>query len=321
MELSICSVSFKTASEIRWNVALSKRMNPEPDLHWLAAENTPADFSERLSETEKDIAVIPGAGAGHTPTYHHTIALGNAISRATTRFILILDPDFFVITTEWAGRMIRHMLSNELSILGVPWHPRQSEKYRYFPAVHCSLFDTERFPKGSIDFLPDYPNGASDPNWPHGFVKDESYFCEKPISRLLARIPAFRSRRHFYTDTGSRLFKRHVLDPRVTFELIDPVYDAARHREKFPWRSLLIEKALPDELCYLPKHYRNTRDDAFLHRYATEPVPADWEEFTWGGAPFGFHMRRNNNLGRRSRREELDLAGRILDSVRRSDNA
>jgi len=318
MELSICSVSFNSATELKRNIAISKFLNTETDLHWIIAENTPANTATPLSESVKDATVITGAGAGHSPTHHHTIALGKAIARATTRFILILDPDFFIVKNEWAAHMIRHMVSNKLSILGVPWHPKLLGKYRYFPAVHCSLFDTERFPQNNIDFRPDYPDGNSDPAWPGGYDPDQNYFAEKYISRLLSKLPFMKPRRQFYTDTGGRLFKRYIQDPAVSFELIDPIFDPSQYRRHFRWTTNLFEKLLPDELCYLPKHYRNMSDAGFLQRYVAESVPDDWQEFSWDGSPFGFHMQRTNNPNKRSREEELELLSRILEAVQRS---
>lgn len=318
-ELSICSVSFKHSAEVRRNIALSKRLNAKTRMHWIVAENSPTDSLDRLTEHAGDVTVIPGAGGGHSPTYHHTIALGNAIGHATTRFILILDPDFFVIRNEWAMHMIRHMLSNKLSVLGVPWHPKLPDKYRYFPAVHCSLFDTERFPKGGIDFRPDYPDGTSDPAWPGGYDEDgdDNYFHVKLPARVLSKLPMLKARRRFYTDTGGRIFKRYARDPAfaLSYETIDPVYDPSRYRKQFRWTTNIIEKLLPDELCYLPKHYRNTRAMAFLHKWVAEPIPDDWQEFIWNGLPFGFHMQKTHHSSTRPRLEELKMLDCILGSI------
>lgn len=318
MELSICTVSFNSASEIKWNIALAKRLNAKTALHWFVAENSPPDSPERLAETDIDATIVPGATGGHVPTYHHTIALANAISRARTRFVLVLDPDFFVVKNEWAIEMIQHMLANKLSILGVPWHPKLLGKYRYFPAVHCSLFDTERFPIGSIDFRPDYPDGNADPAWPAGYDTRASYFTRRSFTRLLSKLPLMEPRRHFYTDTGGRLFKRYVRDPSVSYEVIDPVHDPTRYRRDFHWSTKVLEKILPDELCYLPKHYRDTRDAGFLHKYVGDSVPDSWQEFIWRGAPFGFHMQRTADTSSRSRQDEVAVVGRIIEFVQRS---
>lgn len=312
MNLTICSVSYNSAVELLSNIGLCNRLNPTCPPQWVIADNSPANSPERLTQTLENVTVVPGAGAGHTAHFHHTIALADAIERAETRFILILDPDFFIIYENWVAQMIAHMLESRLAILGVPWHPLRIDKYRYFPAVHCALFDTNLLPKQEIDFRPDYSNGEDDPEWPEGYSNEENFFAINPVTPWLAKLPPFRHRRTYYTDTGGRLFKKFVKDHHIAFELIEPVYDPAAHASGLTAKTRLLEKLLPDELCYVPKHYRSTAGKSFLQMWLNEPRPLEWEEFIWRDAAFGFHMRRNVKADQRSHEHERRIAKEVL---------
>jgi hypothetical protein len=212
--------------------------------------------------------------------------------------------------------MISYMINKHLAILGVPWHPRRTDKYRYFPAVHCSLFDTDRIAKSDIDFCPDYPNGSDDANWPNGYVEDENFFAVNPISTWLARFNIMKARRVFYIDTGSRLFKKHIKNSSTKFEIIDPVYSPVDHSEGLSSMTRILEHFLPDELCYIPKRYKDNSTQHFTDRYLGKPIPSQWEEFVWQSRPFGFHMRRNAKASERSKQVESDFAVQILEAIR-----
>ena len=316
MELSICTVSFWNATEIAWHVDLARQLNPDVRLRWIIVDNAPGEASAPLRALAGEVSLLAGVEPIHTPHYHHTLALARAIEQADTRFVLVIDPDFFVVREGWASTMMAHMQAQELAILGVPWHPRRTDKYRYFPAVHCALFDTERFPRTEIDFQPDFPNGDNDPTWPRGYLPEENYFTVNPLSRLLARLPPLRVRRVFYIDTGSRLYKKYIRDRSLAFELIEPVYDPSRHSVTLKGSTRWLERLLPDELCYVPKYYRDTHDRGFIQGYTDQPIPTEWEEFIWQDRPFGFHMRRNAHVEQRSKEEEKAVAGKIVANIR-----
>lgn len=246
MEITVCTVSFNSAIEVQNNVNLGRRLNPGCRVRWIVADNSPEDSPECLHGEIDDVDVIPGAGPGYTPHYHHTAARAKTIALSRTRFVLVLDPDFFIIRQNWASDMVAHMQARGLAILGVPWHPQRTYKYRYFPVVHCALFDTSKFPKEEIDFRPDYPNGSDDPAWPGGYQEEGACFTVNPLTQLLTKLPSMKSRRTFYIDTGGRLYKKYVKDRTKRFELIDPVGIPSRglNEEDAPARAFAARRAL-----------------------------------------------------------------------------
>ena len=313
--LTVCTVSFNSAPYLRLNRRLGKALNPTADLRWIVAENSPADSSARLEHGEPGFDIIQGAGPGHIASYHHTLALRSCIERADTRFVLVLDPDLFVIRRDWVATMLAHMQTRGLAILGVPWHPQSKGKYRYFPAVHFSIFDTAKFDKAAIDFLPDYPDGEHDPRWPEGWHPDRDYFALSTMARWLARLPQLKARRRHYTDTGSRLYKKFVTGDAIRFEVLDPVFDAERERQRLSRAGRLLERVLPDELCYVPKGYDGANNAPFLSGIAGGETPKAWEQFLWQSAPFCFHVRRNLGPAQRGLGNELEIAERIVDAL------
>jgi len=143
--VTVCTVSFHNAPHLRLNWMLADALNRDgSEIRWVVAENTPSGSKDRLTADDSRFKVIEGVGPEHVPNFQHTIALHKCFEFVTTRFLLVLDPDFYLVRPQWVDAVTRHMLSHDLAFFGVPWHPRFSDKYRYFPAVHCFFVDLDR---------------------------------------------------------------------------------------------------------------------------------------------------------------------------------
>ncbi len=320
--MTICSVSFYGGNFIRLNELLVRNLNPDAHFRWIVAENTPKGTPGRLEPNGESMLVIEGVGSGHLPMYHHTLALAKCIERADTRFIAVIDPDLYVIRRSWISDILSHMVERELALIGVPWHPYSRGKYRYFPAVHFSVFDLKRFNRCDIDFRPDFPNGANDPEWPQGWSPNKThYFARSRWARRLASLPFLAQRRQYYTDTGSRLYKHWVDAPYFHYDILTPVWNPADTWIKSSLVGSVLERILPDELCYHPKHYPHHTGDDFLAPLSGGKAPARWERFTWRGEPFCFHLRRNIKRNARNIEQELSCIEQIVRScVNRQDS-
>lgn len=314
-EITLCSVSFHSADFLRLNERLAKALNPGVSVRWIVAENSPAGSAQRLGSNDQSLfTLVDGAGPGHIPNFHHTIALRECTRQAKTRFVAVIDPDLFVVRPHWVREMLDHMAARQLSLAGVPWHPQSKGKYRYFPAVHFSVFDTERFRNEDIDFLPDYPDGESDPAWQQGWTLEANHFARSPVARQLARLDIFRARRQFYTDTGSRLFKRWVDAPGFRYETLVPQWRAPPLQASPIGR--ILHAMLPDELCYEPKRYPSASFDVpEALRDASQAMPAEWERFEWRKNLFCFHVRGNLDRSTRNPDRDLAVATRMADAA------
>jgi hypothetical protein len=291
--ITVCTVSFHNAPHLRLNWALADALNrEEARIDWVVAENTPPHSDDRLDPGDQRFKVIEGVGPEHSPNFQHTLALHKCFDFVTTRFLLVLDPDFYIVRPNWVRTVTEHMQRHALAFLGVPWHPRFSDKYRYFPAVHCFFVDLDRIDIKELDFRPMRSDSRETPS-----VARSSW---------LTRKLGLDARRKDFTDTGTRLYHRFAHGTGARYECALPVFrlpdDAPIRRS---WRIRLLERFLPDDLCYLPKRRDSYADSGLRELGFLACAPRDWEEFMWASAPLGFHVRRNARRAERDAQREL----------------
>ena len=304
LELTICSVSYYNARHLSINWELADRLTRgDGRLHWVIAENTPNGSDAKLDFGDRRFLVIPGVGEDHRDNYQHTEALHKCFEHVRTRFLLVLDPDFYIVRPHWLSEILGYMQHNDLAMLGVPWHPKYSDKYRYFPCVHCFFVDLSKIGIDALDFRPGCVDEPTKLPAARTAVPGRG-----AIARLL-NMALLQHRRKDYRDTGTRMFLRYAHDPRYRYECAIPVYKLPNEYpgsgNPLGWRSRFIEALLPDSLCYLPKRKNSYVSEGFLDK--REGTASEfWEEFMWRGAPFGFHVRRNARKGERNVVTELD---------------
>jgi hypothetical protein len=310
-DLSICSVSFNHRAHLVLNHEWTEHLNPGRAMRfWLVAENTPAGLP-RLSRRDAGFAVREGAPRVHLPNYQHTIALNALLAEVSTRFLLVLDPDFFIVLPDWQAAVLDHMTRNGLAFFGVPWHPAHGDKYRYFPCVHCLFIDLHRVPRSALDFRPTWPDAPGlDHDWPH-----DMRALLPPLERLwhgAADRAGMRTRRANYCDSGTRLYWRFRNSRHHRHEVVQAVqrtFDRAR------LASRLVEWFLPDQYRYRPRKTGHIARRGLREEGLLDGAPAHWEEFMWDGRPFGFHVRRNFRKDEREEASELQWLERHLRST------
>lgn len=237
-------------------------------------------------------------------SYSHAMGLQRALAEVKTRYLLILDPDFYLVKPEWVTEILEYMGRKELAFFGVPWHPRWFLKYRDFPCVHCFFVDLEKV-KFSADYLhPELLSGAVKASgfW-LDFVSKQSPkprrerlgFLLKNIKQAIREDMQQRRNIGASRDTGYRLYEEYAKSGKYKFEVAFPVFDnvGAAFRPASVIRAQYartLERFLPEKLRYVPPRHTYTRFG--FHRYGLPDVRgAGWEEFLWRGMPLGFHMR------------------------------
>lgn len=315
--ITVCTVSYHHASHLRLNIALAKTLNADADIRWMVGENTPTDSPLRLDAADlPNVEVVATEGLiPDRPVAQdfHTGALTALIERVTTRYMLILDPDFYIVASDWLHDVIDYMQAHQLALLGAPWHPRHIRKYRYFPAVHCTFVDRQAFQQRpySVKNIHHYRRGLA--------LKAHYVAPGVPASKLqlkfrnlvMGRLFAPRWKRSWaIRDTGSALFARYWAGEAITNECLTPVFDPAEELDVLP---RFMDTFLPEDLSYTPKHPNSyTRTGGFIR---PSEDTADWEQFLWRGKPFGFHMRGNSNREQRDPQAEVALAHQIIESL------
>ena len=240
VDLTICTVSFGHQELIELNLMLTRALNPEFEqkIKWLIADNAYENEKKRLKIDDKRVHVTPGiSDASAGASQHHAVSLNALIGEAKTQYLLVLDPDFYILTSDWCSKVLNHMRRENLSFFGTPWNPRYNNNYRYFPAVHCMFVDLHRASIQSLDFRPlldrlDTPTSIKGP---------------------LDYIPFLAKRRRVSWDTGTRIFEDYKLRKDLLSECTTPVF----REDRGACGSILtklLEPLLPDEYCYFPKN-------------------------------------------------------------------
>ncbi len=287
--LSIISVKFGSSLWLLQNLELIRRLNPDSQYDFFVVNND-SDPNFKPSPEIKVLPAAPRVLKADKGSYHHAAALNSALPLVKTRFLLILDPDFYVIVPNWIEAVIDNMTAQGLACFGSTWHPRWTYQYRYFPSVHFMLFDLEKIPLETLDFTPDIGVGW----WDRTLSQSQI-----PASlKTILQIGTFR-------DTGSRVQRRYR---ETKTECLQVHFDAQTARSGFDGLQKL-SLGLPDRLSMIPKRKNHFTSQSFLRGSSPYAYQQQWEEFFWQGKPFAFHLRL---VGRDSALEDQSELDRIL---------
>jgi hypothetical protein len=263
-------------------------------------------FTHALDATDDSNVKIPRElrALKSLASYHHALGIELALNQVKTRFVVLTDPDFYVVQSNWVSRVVRHMLQNKLAIFGAPWNPRWYQKFRDFPCTHLMVIDRERLRGTHEVAVPDLVRGS--PKFISRFWTDRAKEWNKTRLfrwRSLLRHPwqAFREewlqRRTIGTsrDTG---FKMRSMCQKLglEFESLTPVFDP--EVDGFEPATIspiqihpLVQLLLSDDRVYLPKRRDSYSRTGFKERGFPNFRCIGWEEFLWQKEPFAFHVR------------------------------
>lgn len=324
--LTILSVAMaRHVPFVRLNVELTGILNRRAAYRWLIVDNeegavraTLADLDVELVDGVPPDEILPGRGAG---SYHHATALNRALSKVETRYVLVLDPDFFIIRPSWVTDVLEHMGDAGPALLGVPWHPRWHNKARGRHPAHCVFLDLARVDRSVVDFAPDLRGPRPVPLIP-GQDRDSTLggWAINALLYLLRRFPKgnriVRMAVHLTLnrgligvtrDTGHRL--REVVDEAGLPHEFIPACAPRRDFTDPPFlRSLCgwwLERLIPTRWSYVPSS-REFVATTLAQLGGPNARAQGWEEFAWRGDPFGFHVRGTiRDLGGRDMEREV----------------
>ncbi|MGH9695848.1 MAG: hypothetical protein ACRD5Z_16975, partial [Bryobacteraceae bacterium] len=260
------------------NVELTMHLNPGLKSRWIAVDNTLAGPGA-CNSAVPGVEILPGVPrprARDKGSLHHAMALEKALHEVRTRFVLFMDPDFFVIRANWVEIVLSHVAEQGLGIFGSVWHPRWFYQYRNFPSVHFMLVDLHQIPLTQVDLKP----LISDDRWWQIINRDRT-----PWPRILRdTLKAQRCR-----DTGWQIYRRYRDDPAISVETLLPHYvppEDARYKWERRLAPLLREswRKYPDSGTFT--------EESFVKAQCPQAYAQAWEEFFWREAPFAIHLRR-----------------------------
>lgn len=280
--LTVISVKFGSSLWLEKNLELSAALNPNLEVRWLVVNN---DNDPNFQPAK--VEVLPAIPKPHTKdkgSLHHAQAIMSALALVKTRFVLILDHDFYVIRQHWMLEMLQHIQARELHFLGSVWHPRWSYQYRYFPSVHCLMIDLEKVQLEKLNFLPDIGGNRFDNFISHPRVPLPNWL------RTALQVGQFR-------DTGWRIYQQSRDQP---FECFIPHFMGSPNQ------------LIPDRLSVIPKKKGYFTEQSFLKTISSFGYENAWEEFYWLDQPFALHLRR---VGRKPSVDEFLELSRVLEQV------
>jgi len=325
-KLTICSVDYNSKSFLDLNWRLTNRLNSTDDFTWLVADNNLGFFEKQLNENDYRFQVIKGDRYDETikigpECFHHAAGLSKLLPHISTRFVLFLDPDFYIVRKQWISEIISYMKLNKLSFFGAPWNPRWFAKWRYFPCTHCLFVDLDKVNIKSLDFKPK----------PNKIIKDRSdsakqernlYFMTimRKISAKLRRLLQLllnifkvkdllrleqRKTIGSNADTGYSISQQYRESFSFQHECVVPVFKpncAFKQGRDYVGQikgidffgsltNRIIEKLLPDYMCFIPKRRGYYSKVGFCDLGYFDVSAQGWEEFLWQGKPFSFHLR------------------------------
>ncbi|MBN1293314.1 MAG: hypothetical protein JXB48_15855 [Candidatus Latescibacteria bacterium] len=293
--LTIVTVAFNNTDLLAKNIDFIKRNSGGIKIKFIVVNNNKEPLY--LNTTESGIELLDnksesfvGDGA---ESYHHASALNFAINRfINSHYLLIMDPDFFIIYPSWGKDILSHMEKSNLSFIGAPWHPRYYSKYRYFPSVQCLFIDLTKVEKSSLDFTPDINLVPIRKRLALKFIK---------YKRIYNRLIIGTSR-----DTGYRIFRRYAHDRKIKSECFNPGI------EKYDFS--VVDRFLPDLVRYFPSKKNYVIHKDFLNDYyITNGSLRNCEQFYWNQQPWGFHLRRFGNALDGNKQVDLSVIQSVLD--------
>lgn len=276
--LTLLCVKYGDPVHLRRNAALCRQLNPSAAYEWLVVNN---DLDEKFAlEMTNDFRVVPGVERvtrGDRGSYHHAAGIMAGLRAVQSRYLLVMDHDFYVVRPRWIEQLLEHARSSGLAFFGSVWHPRWSYQPRDFPSVHFLLVDLEQVRLDDLDFTPDF--GAD--YW-DAFVSSPRTPLPSAL-RVLLQVGRLR-------DTGWRVRERFRASG-LKSERLQVHWNRAAALETAPALHRALEGMLPAAFNPYPRSGVELTDQSFVRPVSSLGYGWGWEEFSWQGAPFALHLR------------------------------
>lgn len=267
---------------------------------WVLVDNS---VDEALAPLERECGfewvkgVAPPADAAASgPSMHHALGLRRGLSAVSSRYLLILDPDFFLLAPDALDRILAAMTQRKLVALGAPWTPELHYKWRGAPCLHCLLLDLKSVPKQSLRFEPEEDPQVDD------VVNRAARRARSlgPLHALLGPLHQFTTGRIGIgqsRDTGWQVARELTRHHAGNVGLLPAaVFD--RERFEHPWHlrygwGWLVERNLPARWSYLPPadHY-----DLVEGADVAEIKRLKLDAFDLHDSLFALHARRSRHV-------------------------
>ena len=148
------------------------------------------------------------------------------IEKHHSRFIIIIDPDFFILKRNWIHNLLDYMENKSVAILGASYPETDCRLYYDFPTAYFSVIDLSLISINKLDYLPDENcmKMSDRTPWKSDSLPNLNGYS-RVVSKnnklneflfLLQSIFRWRNKQTFFRDTGWKV--RKVFKNRVKHE-------------------------------------------------------------------------------------------------------
>ena len=198
-------------SYITRNINLIKKLNKRDNYIIYLIDNF-YESSNNFKINDQNIFVHKGVSQNNSinsnfrGSYQHAESLNMFMkeNKILTNYLLVLDPDFFILQNEWIKNVAEFMETDDIDFFGSPWHPKWYTKYRDFPCVHCLFMNMNRVKHESLDFLPNLINKTSLKK-----LKNKSKNIKKDIPKELQTYKWHQILLHMFIYSTRRLISKY----------------------------------------------------------------------------------------------------------------
>ena len=239
-----------------------RKFNPGSEHKTVLVNNTSA------SVTEMDgIDIVSGLNVdflspllGKPVSDEVGLALMMGLRAVDTRYICVLDPDFFVICPFWIEAMKAHMEAADVGIITAPPYPHHHNK-RNTVTNNFMFIDTERFPKAFINFVPSKRD-----------IKALARGAK--IKKIVGYALHLYFVKKIFLDCGDQIEERSE----TKIEYLTALYN---HKQSpyYTW----LERIIPERFRLINKNVPYLVADA---------LSVAMEVWMWNAIPFGIHCRK-----------------------------
>ena len=318
-EITICTVCTNDEILIQKNIEIISKLNKQIKINWVIGINKKNISEVNFKTYDTNIKYTKGVPSEliGSIALNHSITLNLTKKYIDTRFVLFIDPDFFLLKENILEEIIKDMIAEKISFLGTPWYPKWHTKFRYFPCSHCLFVDTENISLDLFDFRP------IKIFWDKEYYKYNLFIDRKSLfKRIFFKMLSLnnfinynfvhRKNNAFDGDTCHRIYL-NLRDSKYKFKIFNPGFNIKNDwLIPISWKlNNLIEFFLPEKYCFFPKRKKLIVFDTKFINYLSS---FSYEGFYWKNQPIGFHIRGHPKrmIKERNKEEELENVNNIF---------
>lgn len=301
-KLTILTVSYKSEALLRFNLELTERLNPKEKPRWLIVDNDCSQNSPLAKWNSENVSVLDGLPSpvhGRSEdrgSLHHGQALDLALPKVKTRFLLVIDPDFFVVRNDWIQFCLEYVQSQALHFFGASWNPSLISKFHTFPCAHFLMVDLHRVDPTKLTFT---PTPAKRRILREGLKRLHQHAKPNSLTFRLLHLLRTISDVGASRDTGYNVYSHFARLPATRTECLEFAVDSeserlirSRHHAIPTLFRGLTKRFLYSQppKMFVDRGNRAAEVDHFAPEWTRKGI--GWDEFWWQGAPFGVHLRR-----------------------------